>query len=68
MKWEYQVIAKQDLDEFISCLNKLGDEGWEAISGGNCVGETETVDVPGTRSTMERPGHTRWVAVLKRQK
>ena len=31
MKWEYHVIAKPDLGDFIDLLNRLGEEGWEAI-------------------------------------
>ena len=67
VKWEYQVIVKEDLSEFILQLNQLGDEGWEAISGANCVGETQTVPVTGS-ATLELQGHTLWVAVLKRSK
>ena len=44
MKWEYHVIAKPDLGDFIDLLNRLGEEGWEAISGTYTIGESLLVE------------------------
>jgi len=56
MKWEYQVVAKADLGDFIQCLNQMGNDGWEAISG---------TYVPVGGGIIQRPpGSTQWVAVV----
>ncbi len=67
MKWEYQVIAKTDLEGFMEALNRLGTEGWEAISGTHTIGPSSRVPVGGG-ATVERPGPSQWIAVLKRAK
>jgi hypothetical protein len=59
MKWEYQVVAKVDLGDFIQWLNQMGNDGWEAISG---------TYVPSGSGLIERPGQIQWVAVMKRQR
>jgi len=67
MKWEYQVIIKETLGEFIDALNLSGNEGWEAISGTYSVGTPQRVSVGGG-ATVERAGTLQWAAVLKRSK
>jgi hypothetical protein len=66
MKWEYQVVAATDLGDFVSRLNRLGEDGWEAISGTYTLGEPET-RMMGV-GTAEFPGSPQWVAVMKRPK
>jgi hypothetical protein len=67
MKWEHQVVAKSDLTEFITALNRSGDEGWEAVSGTYSIGVPQRISV-GSGATVDRPGLPQWVAVLKRVK
>ena len=43
MNWEYQIIKADIADTFQAALNKLGAEGWEAISGGYTIGENKKV-------------------------
>ena len=38
MKWEYQIARADTVEDFVSSLNKLGSEGWEAISGAYATG------------------------------
>lgn len=68
MKWEYQVITKTDLGDFIAWLNRLGDEGWEAISGTYTLGEPISVEISSRIGSVPAPGKPQWVAVMKRQK
>jgi len=45
MKWEYQIARADTVEDFVSSLNKLGSEGWEAISGAYAAGESKKVSL-----------------------
>ena len=47
-------------------LNKLGAEGWEAISGTYAVGETKKVVLGQGMAPSLAVGAPMWVAVMKR--
>ncbi len=67
MRWEYQVVAKNDLEEFMMWFNDLGEEGWEAISGNYTTGKPYSERQPGGYPMM-RPSKPQWVALMKRAK
>ena len=45
MKWEYQIVRADTVENFQSSLNKLGSEGWEATSGAYAAGESKRVSL-----------------------
>ena len=68
MKWEYQIAKAETLEMFESSLNKLGDEGWEAISGAYAAGESKKVSLGQGMPPSMTVGAPTWVALLKRRK
>lgn len=65
-KWEYTVVSTPHVSEFEKTLNELGAQGWEAISGANCIGEAMSVDI-GVGTVRRASAEPLWVAVMKRQ-
>jgi hypothetical protein len=66
MKWEYQIVRADTVENFISALNKLGSEGWEATSGTYAAGESKKVSLgQGMPPSMAAAAPT-WVALMKR--
>ena len=45
MKWEYQIVRAETVDNFQFSLNKLGSEGWEATSEAYAAGESKKVSL-----------------------
>jgi hypothetical protein len=41
VKWEYQIVRADTVENLRSAPNKLGSEGWEATSGGYVTGESK---------------------------
>jgi hypothetical protein len=66
MNWEYQIIKTDSSEAFQSSLNKLGAEGWEAISGTYTVGESKRVSLGVGMAPSMSVGSPMWVAVMKR--
>lgn len=66
MNWEYQITKAETAEAFQASLNKLGAEGWEAISGTYAVGETKKVVLGQGMAPSIAVGAPSWVAVLKR--
>ena len=67
MKWEYQIVRADSVENFFqSSLNRLGSEGWEAISGAYGVGESKNVSLGQGMPPSVRAGASTWVALMKR--
>ncbi len=66
MKWEYQIVRADTVDDFQSALNKLGSDGWEAISGAYSVGESKKVSLGQGMAPTMSVGASTWVALMKR--
>ena len=66
MNWEYQIVRADKGDDFLASLNKLGGEGWEAISGGYTIGESKMVTLGQGMAPSKAAGAPMWVALLKR--
>jgi hypothetical protein len=66
IKWEYQIVRADVIETFQSALNKLGGEGWEAISGAYAVGESKKVSLGQGMAPSMTVGAPTWVALLKR--
>ena len=45
MKWKYQIVRSDTVENFESSLNKLGSEGWEATPGAYAADEFEKVSL-----------------------
>jgi hypothetical protein len=45
VKWEYQIVRSDTVENFESLLNKLGSEGWEATSGAYAADESKKVSL-----------------------
>ena len=67
MNWEYQITKADTSEAFQASLNKLGAEGWEAISGTYAVGETKKVVLGQGMAPSLAVGTPMWVAVMKRE-
>ena len=66
MNWEYQITKADTSEAFQASLNKLGADGWEAISGTYAVGETKKVVLGQGMAPSLAVGAPMWVAVMKR--
>jgi hypothetical protein len=66
MKWEYQLVSADTVEDFQSSLNKLGREGWEAISGAYGAGESRKVSLGQGMAPSMKVGALAWVALMKR--
>jgi hypothetical protein len=66
MNWEYQIVKAESADAFVSSLNALGGEGWEAISGTYTIGESKRVTLGQGMPSSLAVGASMWVAIMKR--
>jgi hypothetical protein len=66
MKWEYQIVRADSVENFQSSLNRLGSEGWEAISGAYGSGESKNVSLGQGMPPSMRVGASTWIALMKR--
>jgi len=66
MNWEYQVIKADGPETFEASLNRLGAEGWEAISGTYTIGESKKVALGQGMTPSWSVGANMWIAVMKR--
>ncbi|MFZ0423426.1 MAG: hypothetical protein WAL80_11160 [Xanthobacteraceae bacterium] len=66
MKWEYQIVRADTVENFQISLNKLGSEGWEATSGVYAVGESKKVSLGQGMPLSMTVGASTWVALMKR--
>jgi hypothetical protein len=66
MKWEYQIVRADTVENFQIALNKLGGEGWEATSGAYAVGESKKVSLGQGMAPSLAAGASNWVALMKR--
>ena len=66
MKWEYQIVRADTVENFQSALNKLGSEGWEATSGAYAAGESKKVSLGRGMPASMAVGAPVWVALMKR--
>jgi hypothetical protein len=66
MKWEYQIARADNVENFESSLNKLGSEGWEAISGVYAADESKKVSLGQGMPPSIKVGASAWVALMKR--
>jgi len=66
MNWEYQIVKTDSPENFQASLNKLGAEGWEAISGTYTIGESKKVTLGKGMSPFWAVGSPMWIAVMKR--
>jgi hypothetical protein len=66
MKWEYQIVRADAVDNFESELNKLGREGWEATSGAYAADESKKVSLGQGMPPSMTVGALTWVALMKR--
>ena len=66
MKWEYQIVRADTVENFQAALNKLGSEGWEATSGTYALGESKKVSLGQGMAPSMAVGASTWVALMKR--
>ena len=66
MKWEYQTVRADTVENFQSTLNKLGGEGWEATSGTYSIGESKKVTLGQGMAPSTAVGTSTWIALMKR--
>jgi hypothetical protein len=66
MKWEYQILRADTVENFQTSLNKLGSEGWEATSGVYAAGESKKVSLGQGMPLSMTVGASTWVALMKR--
>ena len=66
MKWAYQLVRAEDSEKFLSSLNSLGSEGWEAVSGAYTIGEVKKVTLGQGMPPSMSVGVSMWTAVMKR--
>jgi hypothetical protein len=66
VKWEYQIVRADTVENFQSSLNKLGSEGWEATSGVYSAGESKKVSLGQGMPPSMTVGASMWVALMKR--
>jgi hypothetical protein len=66
VKWEYQIVRADTVENFQSALNKLGSEGWEATSGVYSLGEAKKVSLGQGMPLSMTVGASTWVALMKR--
>jgi len=66
VKWEYQIVRADTVENFQSALNKLGSEGWEATSGVYSSGEAKKVSLGQGMPSSIKVGASTWIALMKR--
>jgi hypothetical protein len=66
MNWEYQLIKADNAEILQSLLNKLGMEGWEALSATLATGEPKKVTLGQGMPPSMAAGALMWVALMKR--
>jgi hypothetical protein len=66
MNWEYQIARAPTVESFQDLLNKLGADGWEAISGAYAIGESKKVTLGQGMTPTMTAGAPLWVAIMKR--
>jgi len=66
VKWEYQIVRSDTVENFESLLNKLGSEGWEASAGAYAADESKKVSLGHGMPPSMRGGALTWVALMKR--
>ena len=66
MKWEYQIVRADTVENFQIALNKLGSEGWEATTGTYALGESKKVSLGQGMPSSMAVGASVWVALMKR--
>jgi hypothetical protein len=66
MKWEYQIARADTVENFQSALNKLGSEGWEAVSGAYAADESKRVSLGQGMPPSMTVGALTWIALMKR--
>ena len=66
MRWEYQIVKADTVENFQSALNRLGSEGWEATSGTYVAGESKKVSLGQGMPLSMAVGVSTWVALMKR--
>ena len=66
VKWEYQIVRADTVENFESSLNKLGGEGWEATSATYAAGESKKVSLGQGMPPSRSVGALTWVALMKR--
>lgn len=66
MKWEYQIVRADTVENFQTSLNKLGSEGWEATSGTYAIGESKKVSLGQGMPSSMTVGASNWIALMKR--
>jgi hypothetical protein len=66
MKWEYQIARADTVANFESALNKLGSEGWEAISGAYAADESKKISLGQGMPPSMTVGALTWIALMKR--
>jgi len=66
MKWEYQIVRADAVENFQSSLNRLGSEGWEATSGAYAAGESKRISLGQGMAPSTMVGAPTWVALMKR--
>jgi len=65
MKWEYQIVRADTVENFQSSLNKLGNEGWEATSGAYAADESKKDSFGQRMAPSMTIGILTWVALVK---
>jgi hypothetical protein len=66
MQWEYQVLRTDGHDHFLATLNRLGDEGWEAVGGSYSMIIIPPREREDTRDYVSPVPI--WFAIMKRNK
>lgn len=66
MNWEYQIVRVETAEAFQLALNKLGAEGWEAVSGAYALSESRKVTLGHGMAPSMAPGIPTWIALMKR--
>jgi hypothetical protein len=66
MNWEYKIVRADNVESFETSLNKLGSEGWEAISGAYTIGESKKVTLGQGMAPSMAPTAPTWAALMKR--
>ena len=66
MNWEYQIVTADKANDFLAALNKLGGEGWEALSATYTIGESRMITLGQGMAPSKAAGAPMWVALVKR--
>lgn len=65
MNWECQIVETDSPENFQSSLNRLGAEGWQAISGTYTIGGSNKVTLGKGMSPSWAVGSPMWIGVMK---